>query len=228
MEDFPGETFGTRELRRSYHDRIAAVRALSHGMVSLAVDTARAATSVMSSDAAAEMGAVQEQAAHAAALAAEVDVEVVEMLALESPVARDLRVILASRDVSQIALLCVGLGLTLARRAPAAAALLGPDSTAVACRAGEAAVVALERSAAAWTALDAPLAALVEADVSEARRCEREFFSELLSLQGVPIDVALDLGLMARAYERLSDHAGEVAERVLFAVEGRPSPVREA
>src|SRR5438309_942896 len=52
----------------------------------------------------------------ARAEAAYVDGTVVGMLALESPVARDLRLILAARDVAQLALLCVGLCAQLAVR----------------------------------------------------------------------------------------------------------------
>ena len=51
---------------------------------------------------------------------------------------------------------------------------------------------------------------------------QRRFLGELLDLDDVPIEAAVDLGMMARAYERLTDHAVDIAGRVVFAATGAP------
>ncbi len=83
--------------------------------------------------------------------------------------------------------------------------------------------VALHRLAAAgWAVLDSR-PALVAVDAAErSRGLQRRFLAELLDLDDVPIDAAVDLGMMARAYERLTDHAVEIAGRVVFAATGSP------
>ena len=58
-------------------------------------------------------------------------------------------------------------------------------------------------------------------DASEpARVLQRRFLAELLRLENVPVEAAVDLGMAARAYERLTDHAVEIAGRVVFAATG--------
>jgi phosphate uptake regulator len=47
----------------------------------------------------------------------------------------------------------------------------------------------------------------------------------LLKLTDVPIEVALDLGMAARVYDRLIDHAAEIAGRVVFAISGQTKVV---
>lgn len=222
---FPSEEpVALQELRRQYHDRIADVRDRSCAIVGVAVSgTADATRALLTRDP--TVGEDLDARVQAVATtAAGIDAEVVGVLALESPVARDLRVILATRDVTQIALLCVGLCRTLARRASCRPEVLTPELTGLIESVGSGTAGLLQLAQGAWTALDTGLADSVADAALEVRAAQTEFFAALLELQGVPMDAAMDLGMAARAYERLADHAVEIADRVRFAVGPRAVP----
>ena len=214
----PGEA--VRELRRGYHDRIAEMRDHSQVVLDCAVEgVAAAGRAIVEQDASAGDG-IRARAGEMSALVAAIDSEVVGLLALESPVARDLRVILAGRDVAQTALLCVGLCRTVVTRVGSAGPVLGPGLLSVIREVGRATFDLLSRAATAWRALDADLAVAVISGAEEVRLMQVRFFAALLELSDVPMEAALDLGMSARAFERLTDHAVEIADRVLFAVGG--------
>ena len=78
----------------------------------------------------------------------------------------------------------------------------------------------MEEASAAWTVLDDDRARAVIAAGDDCRSAQRRFLAGLLGLEGVSVETAVDLGMLARAYERLTDHAVEIADRVVFAVEG--------
>jgi phosphate transport system protein len=216
-----------RELRLDYHDRIAEVREQSLSVLSRAVDATDAASRVLVAKGTSteETGGDVEESQR---IAAAVDAEVVALLALESPVARDLRTILASRDVTQIALLCAGLAAALGGRVRRVAGSLTDELCGLAGEVGTRTVDLLRAAEAAWAGLDLELASDVPAEATRVRRVQTEFITALLGLRGVAMESALDVALVARAYERLADHAVEVAERVLFAVRGTPASVPES
>lgn len=209
-----------RELRRSYHDRISDLRADSAGILAcalrgLAVASAATAAGAPSSAEIPDFGAElsREQAASA-------DDQVVDLLALQSPVARDLRVILASRDVTHISRLCVGLATTLVTRIAAVWRISDPTLRDLVEAVGARTAELLHLAASGWIALDRGTAARVIATSEEARRAQVAFLGRLLGLAEVPIDAAVDLALTARSYDRLADHAIEIAERTLFVAGG--------
>lgn len=210
-----------RELRRAYHDRIAALRERSFTVLRAAISGTEQAVQALAEGDAGAAASMRAGAGSMAGLVAEVDDEVVHLLALESPVARDLRVILAARDVTQLALLCVGLAMTLADRVGAAARVADQAVQSRLQEAGTRTGALLRLADAAWTTLDPATADRVMQDVVEVRGVQIEFFSALLAQTDVPTDAAVDLGLAARALDRLADHAVEIAERVLFAATGR-------
>ena len=212
----------TKELRRAYHDRIAVIRDQSLEILRLAADGTALATAALIDTTGRPAAVIDVEGA--ARLAAGVDSEVVSLLALESPVARDLRVILAARDVTQIGVLCVGLCHTLSRRAVNAQRLLTADLCSLVDAVGGGTAELLRRAEAAWMAMDATSAEAVVVGAAPVRSAHLDFFAALLRLTDVPMDAALDLGMTARAYERLTDHAVEIADRVEFAVGARTVP----
>lgn len=215
-----GQGTSSRELRRTYHDRIGELRERSLQMLRYSI--AGTASAVHCLEVASPSGTWAGcRPQDAQVLAAMVDEEAVSLLALESPMARDLRVILASRDVTQIGLLCVGLANTLQPRVQRTAASLQPDVKDLLARITEGTANLSKQAESAWVALDEVLAAGVEVSASAVRKLQTDFVSALVALTGVPMDVAIDLAMVARALERLVDHAVEVAERVLFVVYGR-------
>jgi phosphate uptake regulator len=89
-------------------------------------------------------------------------------------------------------------------------------------RMGSESAALLRQADGAWDTLDEGEAQAVIAGVEESRAAQREFFTALVKLEGVPVDAAVDLGTAVRAYSRLTDHAAEIAESVIFAVTGFP------
>lgn len=214
-----------RELRRVYHDRITALREQSLSVLRGAISGTEEAALALAEGAVSVGPAAAQRADQAAAVVAAVDDEVVNLLALESPVARDLRVILAARDITQLALLCVGLARTLADRVGAAVRVADRDLQERLLQAGRSAAALLRLADAAWTTLDGATADQVLEEAGPARASQNDFFGALLAQAGLPTDAAVDLGLAARALDRLVDHAVEIAERTLFAASGRhPDP----
>jgi phosphate uptake regulator len=137
-------------------------------------------------------------------------------------VARDLRVILAARDIAAVASLCLGLGQTLATGVGPAKSVISPDIRALIDRMGSESAALLRQANGAWETLDEAEAQAVFVGVGESRPAQRDFFTALVKLEGVPVEAAVALGTAVRAYSRLTDHAAEMAESVIFAVTGQP------
>ncbi len=212
-----GELGEYRELRRNYHDRISDLRIQSASILACALRGIRAAYS-----ATAEMDAANGETSDFGAdrsleVATAIDHQALALLALEAPVARDLRVILACRDVTQISQLCVGLATTLVSRIAAVREVSDPALRDLVRTVGSRTGGLLQIADAAWTTLDPGTAREVIYSSDDARRAQVDFLARLLGLADVPVATAVDLALTARAYDRLADHAIEIAERTLFA-----------
>lgn len=211
-----------RELRRNYHDRIGELRAETIAIVRDAAGATGDATAVLlDKDMTAEQ-LIAIEAGGATSRVADIEAEVLALLALQAPVARDLRVILASRDIAQIGQLCLGLCRTLATRAGRAQDVLTVELRMLVEQIGEDTAALLRRANGAWAGLDQIQATDVVACAAEARQVQWRFFAQLVGLQNVPVEAAVDLGMAVRVYERLTDHAVDIAGRVLFAVTGTP------
>ncbi len=188
------------ELRRAYHDRIGDLHAMTVGIL----------------DDAARLGVEADIGGRLAA----VEAEVLDLLAQQAPVARDLRVILAALRIAQIGDLCLGLGAVLRGRRPAVDRVL-PSSLQTRVEEISAECGGLLQTAAdAWRVIDDGLAGEIVARSAASRRLQAQFLAELIGVVSVPIEAAVDLGMVTRAYERLTDHAVEIAERVRFAATG--------
>ena len=188
------------ELRRAYHDRIADLHALTVGILD---DAARL-------DVEPDING----------RLADVEREVLDLLAQQAPVARDLRVILAALRIAQIGELCLGLDAMLRDRRPAVDGVL-PSS--LQGRVGEISRecgALLQMAADAWRVIDDGRAGEIILRSGTSRNLQAQFLAELIGVVSVPIEAAVDLGMLARAYERLTDHAVEIAERVTFAATG--------
>ena len=212
-----------RELRRTYHDRIADLRERSLEILRCSIQGTSAVTGAMVDPGSPSLTSPPCDRPQMQALAAAVDAEVVSLLALESPVARDLRLILAARDVTQISLLCTGLCAGLAGRVTRAAAVLTADLCRLVGEVGAGTEGLLRLAEEAWAGLNPDSAERVLSAADEVRVLQTSFISALIGLTGVPMDAAIDRAMVARAYERLADHAVEIGERVLFAVNGNPA-----
>jgi len=211
------------ELRRSYHDRIAELRSRTAAIVrdaSVAVENVTAA--LLESDPAAAR-IVSGQVSTSASSAAAIETDVVEVLALQAPVARDLRIIVAALDIAQTAALCLGLCRTLAGKAGGTVGrTITPPLRALAYEMGAESAALLAKANGAWVVLDEALARQVIAEADGCRELHRRFLTELFGMRGVEVQAAVDLGMMARAYERIIDHVADIAARVVYAETGTP------
>jgi phosphate transport system protein len=208
------------ELRRGYHDRIAALREGTTAIVGDAAASVGKVTAALLDRDPAAGRVVLTDASEAAARVADVEGDVLELLALQAPMARDLRVIMAALRVAQIAELCLGLCRALAARVGRGDDVLTPALRDLEAGIGAETVRLLDDARAAWSVLDAGMAVAVVESASTGRELQRRFLAELFTLVDVPVDVAVDLGMASRAYARLTDHALEIADRVVFAATG--------
>lgn len=204
------------ELRRAYHDRIAALKARSQEVVDSAVKGSRSATLALLGQDRSLAGELDSAADRTSSVVSGVDAEVVDLLATQAPVARDLRLILAARDVAHIALLCVGLDRAVASRSGSGGRILDPDLSERLGGVGRATSDLLAGAAASWAGLDPAESERVVAGAEGVRLLHLELLSSLVRLDRVPMEAALDLSMAARAFERLTDHAVEIAGRVQF------------
>jgi len=209
------------ELRRAYHDRLAALRGETITLlrdVSVAVENVtRALTEPDPALAASVVADVSDMSERVAS----VEVDVLDVIAQQAPVGRDLRVVLAAYRIAQLSQLCAGLCRSLAERVGVSAALTAGLLVLVR-ELGVGTATLLESANGAWIVLDAEQAAAVLAGAESSRQTQRRFLAELFALEGVAVEAAVDLGMVARVYERLTDHAAEVATRVLFVAAGSP------
>jgi phosphate transport system protein len=211
------------ELRRTYHDRIAALRERSIDIVSFPVSAVQDATAALLAGDTSSVVGLRQRTRQLRSEVEAIDSEVVALLALESPVARDLRMVLASRDVAQTGLLCAGLCVALAGRAGGAGRVLVPSLTELVGQVAHATIGLLDIAQRAWAILDPPLAIGLLEPLAEARLVQTQLIAALLDLDGVPMETALDLAMATRAFDRLADHAEEISRKVCFAT-GTPWP----
>ncbi len=223
IQDPDGGDGKLRELRRSYHDSIAELRAKTISIVDNAGRATEHATEVLIDPDGKAGDRISALVSETSAQVAEVDGEVLRLLALQAPVARDLRMILASRDIAQIGDLCLGLDQTLAKRIGGARDVLSTPMRDTLFELGSATSRLLLQANGAWMTLDEEQADSVGDAARQSRLSQRQFLAALVRLPELPVDAAVDLGMVSRVYERLTDHSLEIAARVLFATNGTPA-----
>lgn len=214
------ELTSLRELRRGYHDRIARLREETLLLLEQAAVAVNRVTGILLDQDREAGEQLAEELGSMIPSVAPIDAEVVGLLALQAPVARDLRIILAGRDVAHTTALCLGLCQTLARRVNWAEGVLDDELRRLIGATGRGAAGLLSRAHGAWAALDGAQAYDVIEDAEKCRFVQRDLFAALLRLREVPVETGLNLGLASRAFGRLTDHAEEICERVVFAATG--------
>lgn len=214
------ELTSLRELRRGYHDRISRLRDETLFLLEKAAAAVNQVTTILLDQDQEGGELLAEQLGSLIPSVASTDAEVLGLLALQAPVARDLRIILAGRDVAHTTVLCLGLCQSLARRVTCAEGVLDDELRRLIGATGRGAAGLLSRAHGAWATLDEAQAHGVIEDAERCRFVQRDLFAALLHLRDVPVETGLNLGMASRAFGRLTDHAEEVAERVLFAATG--------
>ena len=207
------------ELRRSFHDQLADLRAELGDMAAAVVAAVRRSSDGFlegDTEVAAEMTAANQAIQ---VLYNRVEHDGFDLVALQSPVARDLRFVTATMRIAQELDRCGRLVASIARKgATVSEAALTPPIRAMLHEMAAEAVRMLDNAARAYSVLDVDLAREVEGWDDNLDDLHRRLLAALYALEGARAQDLVGLGLVARFYERLGDHAVKIAERVLFVV----------
>lgn len=152
----------------------------------------------------------------------DLDSKIVELLARQSPVATDLRLMVAalrmSSSLERMGDLSAHIALTARRRHPdPAVPAQHRDQIA---RMSELAVTALKESAVVIAERDLALGAQVENNDEHLDELLREISREIARSEGYSNGQIVDMTLLIRFYERIGDHAVSLVRRVGFLVTG--------
>nr|WP_245885689.1 phosphate signaling complex protein PhoU [Kineococcus rhizosphaerae] len=214
---------GGTPVRNVYHDELS-------GLIDTLVEMTQLAESAMTRATTALLDADRELAENVISadrriddLQRDLEERAVGVLARQSPVATDLRVVVTALRMSS-SLERMG---DLARHVAKLARLRYPDSVvpaelrATVLEMGQVAERIVAKAGSVIATRDVQLAAEMEVDDDRMDALHRQVFEQLLShTWNHPTEVAVDLTLCSRYYERFADHAVSVAKSVLFLVTG--------
>lgn len=152
-----------------------------------------------------------------------VEANALQILSLQAPVARDLRVIVAAlRMVSELERmgdLSVHVAKIARLRTPNVA--VPQEAFATISRMAEMAEGMVHRAAGVIRDRDLEAAGQLRAEDEEMDKLRRESFAEMLGDRwSAGVEAAVDVALLGRYYERIADHAVSVANGVVFIVTG--------
>jgi phosphate transport system protein len=151
------------------------------------------------------------------ALRSQLDDEAVEVLALESPVAGELRLVVStlrmSATLERMGDLAVHIAKVARLRYPESA--VPAELRGIILEMGQIAELVVQKAGAALARRDGQVAQELEVDDDRMDLLHRKLFTLLLDDSwGHGIETAIDITLISRYYERFGDHAVSVARRV--------------
>lgn len=210
-------------MRTAYHDQLDAIvddLVRLTGMVQDA--TSQATTALLSADA----GVAEQVLAGDAAIDAlrnDIEGRAFELLALQQPVAGDLRMLIAAvrmvADLERMGDLAVHVAKVAQLRVPEVA--VPPDLIPTVERMAAVAVHMIGSVAEVIKNRDVDAARSVESDDEEMDELRRRSFRMMLGESwGYGVEPAIDNALLGRYYERIADHAVSLARRVVYLVTG--------
>jgi phosphate transport system protein len=146
------------------------------------------------------------------------------LLALQSPVATDLRVVISAihgaGDIERMGDLALHVAQAARRRHPQP--VLPAEMAPYFAEMGRVAVALARKAAEVIRTRDVETAATLEADDDAMDDLHRHIFSVLMAPSWTHgVAPAVDITLLGRFYERYADHAVTVARRVVYVVTGR-------
>nr|WP_298332455.1 phosphate signaling complex protein PhoU [Haloactinopolyspora sp.] len=213
----------TTRMRQAYRDQLDGVTGQLVGMIRKAGDQIRrATTALLEADlelaeqvVTADSGINRDQ--HS------VDEQVLQLMATQSPVTTELREVTSAlritADAERMGDLAVHVAKIARMRYPDNAVPHDMRSTFAAM--GRAAEEMAGKAAAVLLSRDAEAAAELAQDDNEVDQLHRSLFRELLDERwDRGVEVAVDIALLGRYYERFADHAVEIATNVRYLVTG--------
>jgi phosphate transport system protein len=152
--------------------------------------------------------------------------QVYELLALQQPVAGDLRMLLATArmiaDLERMGDLAVHVAKVAKMRYPAVA--IPDEMLPTMQRASEVAIAMVGELTKIIGERDLSAVAAIEARDEEMDQLRRQEFRIILSDSwSHGVEPAIDLALLGRYYERIADHAVTLARRIVYLVTGEPA-----
>jgi phosphate transport system protein len=214
------------ELRRSYHQRLDGLGDVVTTMATRVVRSVRTATdALLEGDlAAADQLLTTDKSLDESSR--DVELEVLDLLALQAPVARELRYLLASQRIAQELQLSGHLATGIAQRvASVSQDALNTEIRAILYEMGAAGTEMTDAAIQGYARVDTELAREVLGRDEHVADMQRRLLRELFAIDEIRgVEPIVELGLVARFYGRIADHAVVIAERVLF-IEGTPPPI---
>src|SRR3954471_4579429 len=218
-------------MRDAYHEELQALNDQLVEMTRLVGSAInRATTALLDADLTlAESVIVADDAVDA--LRDDLDRRAMDLRARQQPVASDLRVIVTtlkmSADLERMGDLARHVARAARRRFPDSAVPASLRSTIV--EMSQVAEQLVKQTGKVLASQDIVAAMQIERDDDEMDRLHRALFTELLDVSApYSIEVAIDVTLVSRYYERFADHAVAVARRVIYLVTGQhPSELAE-
>ena len=210
-------------MRDAYHNNLDAVSATLVSMAAM-VDNAivRASKALLESDRALAEEVIAADAA-IDTLQYELDSRAVDLMAMQAPVASDLRVLVTSfrmsADLERMGDLAAHIAKAARMRFPACAVPVELQMTIL--EMGRVASDLVNKTALVIRDRDIEGALQVERDDDQMDRLHRQLFITLLDPSWPHgIETAIDVTLIGRYYERFADHAVSVAGRLYYSVTG--------
>lgn len=209
------------ELRRSFHDHLSELQARVGTMAGTVVAGIPIATSaVLDADRAAAERVVDADRFIDDEYPS-VERDVFELVARQAPMARDLRFLIATLRIAQEVERSGDLLASIGRRAPTLdPAALTPAVRALVGEMGERSASMFDQASTAYGVLDGERARRIPEQDDAMDDLHRRLLHELFGAEEGRVATIVELGLIARFYERIADHAVVMAERVCFVVDG--------
>jgi phosphate transport system protein len=204
------------EVRQKFHRELEAIEAKVIHLFALVAEDLAAATHALLSGDNEVVTVLAEREVVIDTLYRDIEDLVNQQMALQGPVASDLRFLLSVLRIVPELERSHDLVLHIARRANH---ILGDDisprSRGLVERMGSLGSDMWRQAAASWTQRDSTAAALLEERDDEMDELHSAFMAELASGR-MALPVTMEMTLVARFYERLGDHAVNVARRVIY------------
>ena len=205
------------ELRSDFHDKLAELRRCVEAMGADVVGMVRSAVDALLEGDPGRVEEVQAIDATVDAAYARVERDVYTIVLRQAPVARDLRLVVASLRVAQELERCGDLSCSIARRSTKLdETVLTPRVRLLVHELGAESVSMLAGAIRAYAVLDGAAASAVVAADEHLNALYAELLRELFSLRQAANEPLVEAGLVARFLERLGDHAAVISARVHF------------
>jgi phosphate transport system protein len=213
-----------QRMRDVFHDELDEIGAGVAEMITLVGEAMEGATGALLDADLVRAERVIEADARVDALRSQLEERAFQVLALQQPVATDLRVVVATlhllSDLERMGDLALHIAKIARLRFPDLA--VPDDARDVIAQMGEVAMSLVKKVGEVVVGRDIELAQAIETEDDSMDALRRKLFTLVLSDRWAHgTESAIDLTLLGRYYERYADHAVAVARRMIFIVTGK-------